>query len=445
MEEIDIKELLTYIKEKIWIVVIALILSFTTTVIYIKTIKKPIYKSSTTYVLISDSTNEGITTSEVTLNEKLIATYKEIIKSRNVLEKVKEKLKLEEEPQQLAKLISVEQVGTSSMIKITVAYKEPEIAQQIAYRTGREFQKVIEEQFKTKNLGLLDSASLPDTASNISNKKEIIMINGGATAISLMIIFILFYFDNTVKDAEQIKEKMNTPVLGNIPLIPKKHQEKDLIVHKDPKSPISEGIRTLRTNLQFSNIDGKLKKIMVTSSMPGEGKSFTSANLATAFAQDGNKVLMIDCDMRKGRLHKIFEISNNKGLSNLLIDDVEKNFKKYIKKTKIENLEVLPSGMVPPNPSELLNSEANKKLITVLEKEYDYIIFDCVPINGLPDSLIMANLVNKAIIVCASNITPTELLQKTKTSLENVEANVAGIVINKTKTTYNKYYGHYYG
>ena len=124
---------------------------------------------------------------------------------------------------------------------------------------------------------------------------------------------------------------------------------------------------------------------------------------------------MIDCDMRKGRLHKIFEISNNKGLSNLLIDDVEKNFKKYIKKTKIENLEVLPSGMVPPNPSELLNSEANKKLITVLEKEYDYIIFDCVPINGLPDSLIMANLVNKAIIVCASNITPTELLQKTKT------------------------------
>ena len=93
----------------------------------------------------------------------------------------------------------------------------------------------------------------------------------------------------------------------------------------------------------------------------------------------------------------------------------------------------------------LLNSEANKKLISILEKEDDYVIFDCVPINGLPDSLIMANLVNKAIIVCAAGVTPTELLQKTKTSLENVDAEIAGIVINKTKGSYNKYYGHYYG
>ena len=123
----------------------------------------------------------------------------------------------------------------------------------------------------------------------------------------------------------------------------------------------------------------------------------------------------------------------------------EKNYKKYIKKTNVENLSILPSGMVPPNPSELLNSEANKKLIELLEKEYDYIIFDCVPINGLPDSLIMANLVDKVLIVCAANTTPTDLIQKTKASLENVEANIAGVIINKTKASYNKYYGHYYG
>ena len=271
-----------------------------------------------------------------------------------------------------------------------------------------------------------------------------LLINGGALAASLMIIFMLFYFDNTVKDQEQVEEKLKLPVLGNIPSLSKKDNQ-ELIVHNDPKSPISEGLRTIRTNLQFSNIDGNMKKIMLTSSMPGEGKSFTSANIATAFAQDGNKVLMIDCDMRKGRLHKIFEISNSKGLSNLLIDNIEKNYKKYIKKTNVENLSILPSGMVPPNPSELLNSEANKKLIELLEKEYDYIIFDCVPINGLPDSLIMANLVDKVLIVCAANTTPTDLIQKTKASLENVEANIAGIIINKTKASYNKYYVHYYG
>ncbi len=446
MEEINIKELLTYIKEKLWIVGIVLVLSITTSIIYTQVIKKPIYKSSTTYVLISDSSNEGITTTEVTLNEKLIATYKEIIKSRNILEKVIKKLELDMTTQELAKNISVEQVSTSSMIKITVSNNDPNTAQKIAETIGYEFSKEIESLYKISNLGLVDKALVPSVASNSSNAKEMIMINGGALALSVMIIFMLFYFDNTVKDSEQVQEKTNLPVLGSVPLVSKKNtNEKDLIVHKDPKSPISEGIRTIRTNLQFSNVDGNLKKIMVTSSMPGEGKSFTSANLATAFAQDGNKVLIVDCDMRKGRVHKIFEVSNNKGLSNLLIDNIEKNFKKYIQKTKIENLSVLPSGTIPPNPSELLNSEANKKLIKILEEQYDYIIFDCVPINGLPDSLIMTNLVDKSIIVCAANITPTELLQKTKTSLQNVDSDIAGIIVNKTKAAYNKYYGHYYG
>ena len=448
MEEIDIKELLAFIKEKAWIIGVALIASITASIIYIQAIKQPIYKSSTTYVLISDSNEQGITTSEVTLNEKLIATYKEIIKSRNILEKVINSLKLDMTTQELARTISVEQVSTSSMIKITVSNNDPEAAKKIAETIGNEFSKEIESLYKISNLGLVDKALVPVVASNESNTKELIIINGGALALSLMAIFMLFYFDNTVKDSEQIEEKIELPVLGNVPLVSRKSSNdkgKDLIVHNDPKSPISEGIRTIRTNLQFSNVDGNVKKIMVTSSMPGEGKSFTSANLATAFAQDGIKVLMIDCDMRKGRLHKIFEISNAKGLSNLLIDNIEKNYKKYIKKTKIDNLEILPAGIVPPNPSELLNSEANKKLISILESEYDYIIFDCVPINGLPDSLIMTNLVNKAIIVCAANVTPTELLQKTKASLQNVDADIAGIVVNKTKGAYNKYYGHYYG
>lgn len=448
MEEIDIKELLNYIKEKIWIVGIAIVLSFTTSIIYTQAIKKPIYKSSTTYVLISDSGNEGITTSEVTLNEKLIATYKEIIKSRNILEKVIAKLNLEYTTNELAKNISVQQVSTSSMIRITVSDNDPELAQKIANTIGEEFSSEIESLYKISNLGMVDPALIPSVASNQSSLKEMVMINGGAVALSLMIVFLLFYFDNTVKDAEQVEDKIKLPVLGNVPIIPKKkgtEKQSELIVHIDPKSTISEGVRTIRTNLQFSNVDGNLKKIMVTSSMPGEGKSFTSANLATAFAQDGNKVLMIDCDMRKGRLHKIFKLSNSKGLSNLLIDNVTKNYKKYIKETKVENLSIITAGVVPPNPSELLNSEANKKLIEKLEKEYDYIIFDCVPTNGLPDALIVSSLVDKAIIVCAANVTPTEILQKTKNSLQNVDADIAGIVVNKTKASYNKYYGHYYG
>ena len=448
MEEIDIKELLAYIKEKIWVLALALLLSVTTSAIYTKTIKKPLYKSEAKYVLTSDSGNDGITTSEVTLNEKLIATYKEIIKSRNILERVINKLNLEDETTaSLSKKISVEQVSTSSMIKITVTHKNAELAQQITETLGNEFSSEIKELYKISNLGLVDKASTPTAPSNKSNTKELVIINGGTLALSLAVLFVLFYFDNTVKDAEQVETKTELPVLGNVPMVQKKKGEKlkELIVHEDPKSTISEGIRTIRTNLQFSNVDENVKKIMITSSMPGEGKSFTSSNIATAFAQDGNKVLLVDCDMRKGRLHKIFELSNSKGLSNLLIDNIEKNYKKYIKKTNVDNLSIITSGVVPPNPSELLNSEKNKKLIEILEQEYDYIIFDCVPTNGLPDSLIMSNLVDKTIIVCAANITPTELLQKTKNSLKNVDANIAGIVVNKTKASYNKYYGHYYG
>lgn len=447
MEEIDIKELLTFIKEKIWIVGIVLLCSIIATVIYVKKIKQPIYKSSTTYVLISDSENDGITTSEVTLNEKLIATYTEIIKSRNIMEKVIGNLGLEDETAKtLATHIKVEQISTSSMIRITVSYKDPEIAQKIAYRIGREFSKEIQNLYKMNNISIIDEPLVDTNPSNSSNTKIIAVINGGGIIASLMIIFLIFYFDNTIKTTEQVEDKIKLPVLGNIPLISKKNEKgKDLIVHNNPKLPISEGIRTIRTNLQFSSMGKDIKKIMVTSSMPSEGKSFTSANLAIAFAQDGHKVLIIDCDMRKGRLHKIFKTSNSKGLSNVLIDDIEKNYKKYIKETRIENLSILPSGMVPPNPSELLNSDANKQLIEVLEKEYDYIIFDCVPLNGLPDSLIMSSLVNKVIVVCASKQTPIDLLKKTTSSLQNVEADIAGVVINKTKEAYDKYYGHYYG
>ena len=187
MEEIDIKELLNYIKEKIWIVGIAIVLSFTTSIIYTQAIKKPIYKSSTTYVLISDSGNEGITTSEVTLNEKLIATYKEIIKSRNILEKVIAKLNLEYTTNELAKNISVQQVSTSSMIKITVSDNDPELAQKIANTIGEEFSSEIESLYKISNLGMVDPALIPIVASNQSSLKEMVMINGGAVAVSLMI------------------------------------------------------------------------------------------------------------------------------------------------------------------------------------------------------------------------------------------------------------------
>ena len=219
----------------------------------------------------------------------------------------------------------------------------------------------------------------------------------------------------------------------------------ELILNSDPKSVISETIRTLRTNLQFASVDNAINTILVTSSIPGEGKSFISANLAISFTQTGKSVLLVDCDMRKGRQHRIFKVSNSKGLSNLLIDDISK-FSKYVNNTHIENLSLITRGTVPPNPSELLNSKKNKALINLLKDRYDVVIFDGVPCNGLPDSIIMSTLVDSVLIVSSDGLTPKNALDMTKDSLEKVGAPITGSILNNISrkgSAYGRYYSYY--
>ncbi len=217
----------------------------------------------------------------------------------------------------------------------------------------------------------------------------------------------------------------------------------ELIVFSKPKSNISEDIRTIRTNLKFTaNDDAKV--LLVTSSVPGEGKSFISANLAAAFAQTGEKVLLVDADLRLGRVHKIFNQSAAKGFSNMLISGTSEDLPEYIKKTTIPNLYIVSRGTVPPNPSELLNSSSCKKLVNIFRENFDRVIFDGVPVNGLPDSLVLANLVDRVIIVTTIGYTSIDELNQTKKALEQIDANIAGVVVNKAPTTRRGKYSNYY-
>ena len=218
----------------------------------------------------------------------------------------------------------------------------------------------------------------------------------------------------------------------------------ELVVYSKPKSNISEDIRTIRTNLMFTSSQEDAKVLLVTSSVPGEGKSFISSNLAAAFAQTGKSTLLIDSDLRLGRIHKIFGISNSKGLSNLLIEKNTIEFAEYIKKSSIDNLYVIPRGTVPPNPSELLNSNNTKRVIEFLRDKFDHIIFDGVPINGLPDSLIMASLVDRVIVVSSANYTKIDELNDTKKALEKIDAKIAGVVFNRANQTKRGKYSNYY-
>ncbi len=224
---------------------------------------------------------------------------------------------------------------------------------------------------------------------------------------------------------------------------------KEVIAEHDPKSPISEIFRTLRTNIQFMNTKGKLKTILVTSTLPGEGKSWVSANLAVTFAQAGKKVVIIDADMRKGRQYTIFGVSPRPGLSNYLSgvldgEEINEDLSNYIQETEVENLYVISAGNIPPNPSELLIAPQMVSLLDQLKEMCDIIIIDGTPSQLVTDSLILTRLVDSTIIVTAQKHTKKEDLKRVITNIQNVGGKIAGVVVNKVTMSSKKYEQSYY-
>lgn len=213
------------------------------------------------------------------------------------------------------------------------------------------------------------------------------------------------------------------------------------VLEKQPKSVEAESYRILRTNIMYSSFDKKIKRILVTSSEPGEGKSTTSGNLALAFAQDEKKVILIDCDLRKPSLHKKFRISNNRGLSDVIIDRDKLN--KCIQK-RTEYLDILTAGKIPPNPSEMLGSQAMSSLLDELSNVYDVIILDSPPVLAVTDAQILSTKSDGVVLVVRAEKTKRDTVLAAKGVLDKVNANILGTVLNggdKNKDNYYYYYG----
>lgn len=218
----------------------------------------------------------------------------------------------------------------------------------------------------------------------------------------------------------------------------------NILSYKEPKSVIAEQYRNIRTSIQYSNLDKKLKTILVTSSTKNEGKTITTTNLAVNFAAiDKKKVLIIDCDLRNPSIHKEFGITNVGGLTDLLIE--KNNIENYIKTTEIDNLHVLTAGVIPPNPSEILASKLMKDLLSDLKEIYDYIFIDTPPIGIVMDAGTLANKVDASILVVKSNGVEFKQLEETKRKLDAVNANIIGVVLNayKSEKDNNYYYAYY--
>lgn len=444
MEEINLKELFDYFIDKLRYIIIATLVCCLIGGIYTKFLTVPMYKSSTTVILGSNQEGTGITQSDISINNNLVSTYAEIIKSRRVLEQVQKELNESYTYKELASEISVSSINNTQIIKITVEDNNALNAKIIANLVAKVFTVEVPELYNLDNVHILDVAIEEDEPYNINVAKSSIIGGVLGLVLSSGIFFVIYYFDRTAKSVEQVEEVLQMPILGSVEET--KNLKEELVVATNPKEIISEQIRTIRTNLQFTSADEKIKTILITSSIPSEGKSFISSNLATAFAQNNKKVLIVDCDMRKGRVNKIFKISNRIGLSNLLAykEDDEENLEDYVFKTKIDNLYVIPRGKVPPNPSELLNSQKTAKLISLLSEIFDYIIFDGPPVNGLSDSLIMSDFVDRTIVVTSLNSAPIELLESTKKMLTNVNAKVAGVIVNKVPRRKSSGKSYYY-
>ncbi|SDL25166.1 capsular exopolysaccharide family [Paenibacillus sp. ov031] len=214
--------------------------------------------------------------------------------------------------------------------------------------------------------------------------------------------------------------------MANMPRLTK--DKGSLVTMANPKSSSSEAYRKLRTNIQFSSIDSQIQTIMIASALSGEGKTTTIGNLAVAYAQEGKKVLLMDTDLRKPAVHRMFNLPNHVGLTSVLSSQYK--VKEVLRETDVEGLQVLSSGPIPPNPSEMIGSRKMTALLQDLKEEYDVILFDTPPVLAVTDALIISSLCDGVILVVSAGKVKKDLVKKAKSHLEHVNARILGAVLN---------------
>lgn len=304
---------------------------------------------------------------------------------------------------------------------------------------------------RTSNVRILDAArpSLAPVRPNVQNNLLLAMLAGLIGGFGLALLLELM--DSSIGTQADIEERLKISFLGVLPRIPDLDDpqpsgvSKDLHVFTHAKSSIAEACRAVRTNLLFMSPDKPFKTMLVTSSGPQEGKSTTVISLGIAMAQSGSRVLLLDTDMRRPRLHKPFGVPNDIGVSSLVVG--EGRDEDAIKTTDVPNLFVLPCGPIPPNPAELLHTDAFKDLIKRLSQKFDRIIFDSPPIGAVADAVVLATQVDGVLVVLKAGATHREVAKRAIRALNDVKARVFGAVLNDidpSKARYGDYYGYGY-
>jgi tyrosine-protein kinase Etk/Wzc len=326
--------------------------------------------------------------------------------------------------------------------------------------------KVLEEQSVFSSVRPLETAQVVNSPVSPNRTADIMTGAAAGFGIGIGIVLLIAFIDTTIHTPEEL-EKSGFVMLTAIPAIRDDifnsgglrdditvsgKVSPHLITQINPKSPVAEAYRSLRTGIQYASVEEPTRTILVTSSTPQEGKSTTSVNTAIVFAQSGAKTLLIDCDLRRPIIHSIFGMAKEPGLVNCLVGSVPLD--EAIYSTLIPNLDVLSSGSIPPNPSELLGSRRMRDLLDELRGRYDTIVLDSPPTAAVTDAVILSTLADITIVVVRAHKTKLEFLEKTRTELERVFVSPLGVVLNDFDVSqsygsaykyyrYYKYYGYY--
>ena len=461
----SIKNILRLLINKLWLIIILIVIGGGAAFAFSKFVLSLQYSSHITmyvqsYTGISENADN---VNNISNSKQLVNTYMEVLKDDAVMNAVgdmlveqhengslKECFNVNEEgkidPESIRNCLTISSVNDTSAVKVVATTKDAELSAMICNKLTQIAPKYVEKAVGVGSLNTIDKAKIYKTpvAPNVTKNAVIGALAGMMTAI--LIIFLIDFFDNTIKDSEVISKKHQLAVLGEIQERgTKKSRKKDrdhyLITDKTVPFHITESYKAMRTNLMFSLSTTDKKIVAVSSALPGEGKSTIAANLAIAFSQlNENKVLLIDADMRKPVQHKLFNVKNNAGIAEFL--GKMKPKAECIRKSGVPNLDIITSGSLPPNPSELLASEQMEKLLTEMSAEYDYVIIDMPPVNIVSDPLTIGRSISGMIAVTHYGKTThddfADMMRKVQTS----DTKILGFVLNEIKSRNSGKYGY---
>lgn len=462
--EFTVKEIINLILKRITWIIICLFVGLFTSFIYSKFILNPSYTASVQLYVIPNDSESSVNLNELNYAQKVVTTYINFLNTNVFYEKIQDDTKLDYSINQLKKMTSVKNINNTEIFQISVTSLRAEDSHSLAKSMEKIAPQLIKSIKPSAKISVVDPVIFPNKPSGPNTIKNTLIGGMLGLSASMLIIFLIEILDNNIKNKEDLIENYQLPVLGEIPsfnvykessiykkipFISEKKKKKYLKIKNDlndnSKFIFSESFKSLRINLRFALIKEGCKKIIISSPLPSDGKSTTSINLGITISQAGSKVLIIDCDLRKGKIHSYFNINYKPGLSDALSG--MKELKDVVKKTSYEGLNIITLGSISPNPSELLSSSQVEKILNILENEYDYIIFDTPPVNVLSDSLSLVKYSDGLLIVVREEITSHPNLRYALDKFKLSQGNILGIILNDVSINQGKisnyYYSHY--